>query len=365
MDYWASSRWKISVSTGGEIHWIEPTHPFVLVGAHPCCEVRILDKRVPDVAYIACCFIDSVEVWPVCPIAFARWGIAEPQHELLVGRSRVSMYHPAHAGWEVAAPDERTQPVSVEEPKLPEITLEWGGKPRPKQLHRRVTLLGQDHPSTLRMYGQGMRRCDHAVVAVDQWLGVIRIHPNERDAVADLVQRVSEGDPPIQIGKVGFCIGTPDSTKQPVTKRPIQQMPQFEQQQAPAQAIVPVTKPAAARDGRKTQPQIPASDTGKRPARKKPGRSPKANTNRAQAGKADQIRSKGSGAREAVKRASDPDELTSRVTDRLMSIDQAKFNKRRIVVQSLCTSAFVIAGLVLAYILFTAILPLIAELRGE
>src|SRR6056297_2556531 len=170
MDYWPTARWKMVISDREGERWLEPSLPFALIGSHPCCEGRIDEIRVPPVAYFACCFDDSIEVWPVCPIAFPRWGLNEPEHSLAVGKHRVSLFHQSHRKWEKVAgrgnrPTNTFHTVRGVDNVVRQITLDWDGKNRKKTLDRRVLIMGDDHPSTLRLYGQGLTRCNYAVVS--------------------------------------------------------------------------------------------------------------------------------------------------------------------------------------------------------
>lgn len=398
MDYWPTARWKIAVSTGDMREWVEPTLPFVLIGSHACCEVQILDKRVPDVAYIACCFTDSVEVWPVCPIAFPRWGIAEPQHELMVGRSRISLFHPAHQGWEKACPGERVQPhAEMHQSPLPQITLEWGGKPRPKTLYRRVTILGQDHPSTLRMYGQGMRRCDRAIVAANDWLGLISLVPGECSGAEDLVRRLAPGVAPIRVGRVMVsigrsfhgpnpnmdvhlngdgtgtiaspatpCLDSPGKSRIQTSETGRQEKAIIAESPAPTgerfAGIKQPTRPAPPLEASNepfgvqqhaSAPPVPRARVPK--SKDRPGATATTVSKQSRPS----IRSN-----PKTKRRRSPEALTTDVTDRLVSMDQDRFSQRRIVIQSAYTAGFIIAGAVLAWVLFSKLLPLIAEIAG-
>ncbi len=329
MDYWPTARWKMAISGGESEQWIEPSLPFALIGSHGCCAGHIPGKRVPEVVYLACCFSDSIEVWPVCPIAFPRWGIVEPQHELLAGRKRIGLIHQSHHSWEKIAtrgshPDpsaiitatrkEASEMLANESPPslTAQITIDWDGKVRPRRLFRRVTIVGDDHPSTLRLHAQGMQQCDHAIVADGESVWLINLNPPPGAVVEDLVVRLRQAAEPTMIGQVKVGLG------QAGEDRPVSPREKVNVQQA-AHA-----RQAADDMGPRTSGPHTLSTSG-------------------------------------TTHEATPEDLTSQITDRLVSIDHAKSTRKRIVMISLYIAGFILAASLLVWFVTSQLLPMIPE----
>ena len=348
MDFWPSSRWKIAICSGSDEQWIEPALPFALLGSHPCCTARIDEPRIPAVAYIACCFEDSIEVWPTCPIAFPRWGEVEPEHQLLVGKKRLSLVHQKHRAWQGLTSEDDPAPekfptVGKIESIDRKITIDWDGVPRSKLLSRRVMIIGDDHPSTIRLHQQNLQRCDHAVISVGGSAWIVNLHPGvECDGELPLVSRLLSTSEPVKVGNVSIRLG------RAVPKRNTRlQLPQT------------LTTAAAA--------QV-AGDAG-------------AGNQIAGAGAADAaLRDIGTDRRDGDTQHRDsdppprpaehqgplsPELLTSDVTARLVSIDNAKFRLVRGVKFYLFSALFGIGMLTVSWVFIQFILPWILVENSE
>jgi len=321
MDYWPSARWKMLISGTGSEQWIEPATPFALIGSHPCCVGRIEESRVPPAVYLACCFADSVEVWPLCPIAYPRWGVTLPEHNLSVGKHRISLFHQSHRLWpEVAKkgviPDTNSTTsgaVGVAQGVMRKISLDWDGKQRSKSLARRVMIMGGDHPSTLRLYGQGLESCDHAVICVGAsvWLINLNPPPGETDP-ARLCKRLTSMSDPTHVGNIKVRLG------RAIAEKP-RKTPQY--------------KLDASANG----PSFPSSSTRSTETSSTPY---------------------------SATGPSTPEALTSKLTDQLVRIDHRKFTRQRILVISAYTIGFAIAAAIVVWIVVELLLPMITEMTG-
>jgi hypothetical protein len=229
--YWPSSPWCFLLSCGSSRSINQLPLPFTLIGSHPLCGIRITDQRVPAVAYFACAFEDAVEVWPLCPIAFAQWGVVNSQHSILVGKHRIRLMHQTHPRWHlvssVAAATEEvyscfTDPrsaISLYQSSAVvgtclDLQLEWGGLPHVQPMARRVLILGADHPSTLRLRGLGLATCDHALVAAGDAIWKVRLDLKANDQkLEDLVSKIRVGDEAVEIQRLRIAVlrgTTPD-----------------------------------------------------------------------------------------------------------------------------------------------------------
>ncbi len=163
--YWASPPCRVRVDDGKNVSWIDLKRPYALVGSHSCCTLRIRSTHVPDVAYIVCCLRDRIEAWPVAAIAFPRWGTIPPDLPLIVGPCSLT-FHPT-----VEAASVRQHVSAVADSEI-ETRLSWPGRDFARSFRRPVTIIGDDHPSVLRLHGRGLSTCQFAAVVQDEgfWL---------------------------------------------------------------------------------------------------------------------------------------------------------------------------------------------------
>ena len=167
---WDANPWSIRVRCGNK-----PTvermmlHPIALIGSHARCHVRVKGEDVPEVAYLVVALASHIEVWPLAAIAFPRWGPLRAHQELLVGRLRMTIIpHSRDAG--------RLYP------ELPtfgvEARLSFGKRNYERLFRRHVTIVGKDHPSSVRLYDHSLRSCDFALVIVERRLWLVDLVPD-------------------------------------------------------------------------------------------------------------------------------------------------------------------------------------------
>ncbi len=210
MDYWPSLPWKALVSSSKDpVSTIELELPFALIGSHPACNVQI-SRRAPRLAYIAFSFADSIEVWPLCALAFSQWGLLSPDQKLRVGRTTIEFVQDCD-NEEIKAGDAGAQqdpPSTSETPTF--LQIDFRGNKGSFALDRRVVILGDDHPSTRRLHGVGFARCEQAIVSVGQSCWLINLRPGKEDSVQDLVTLLPPEGNEIQIGKIAISTRQPD-----------------------------------------------------------------------------------------------------------------------------------------------------------
>jgi hypothetical protein len=228
MDLWSANRWGARIRNKDESHWIDLNRPFALVGSDPRCAVQIGDSRLPAVVYLVVACGDRIEVWPTCPLAFPIWGRVKKNHVLLVGNSRIRFHfkedddQPA-AGASFLRPDDEPEPVfgaGILPRSNPEqdddsvasaphfstpmarLILDWGSGPRHKSLNRNVMIIGEDHPSLIRLHGSELDRCSHGVVCIGHDVWLIDLHPERLAAGEEIIQHLIPGNPSILLGDV-------------------------------------------------------------------------------------------------------------------------------------------------------------------
>ncbi len=328
MEYWPSARWKILMVEHGVEQWVEPSLPFALIGSHPCCAGHVAEGRVPPVAYFACCFADAVEVWPLSPIAYPRWGVTLPEHTLSVGKKRISLFHESHRLWPQIAdrgaiPDRNTAGVGAAQGVKRKITLDWDGKPRSKLLARRVMIMGDDHPSTLRLHGQGLATCDHAVVCVGASVWLINLNPPEDETDPKrLCRRLSSMSDPLIVGKIKVRLGRAMQEKrrsQPALL--VEGLHLAEERSVDAEA-----ESAAAQGSVEAGPSSLALKESE---------------------------------------FATPEALTSRLTDQLVRIDHDRFSRTRVIKLAVFAAGFLIALMIVIWIVFGLVIPMVVEMSGE
>lgn len=322
MEYWPSARWKIQIALRGEERWVEPSLPFAMIGAHRCCVGCVNDYRVPDVAYFACCFSDGVEVWPLVPLAFPRWGLVEPEHSLSVGRARISLFHEKHRHWHKAVStdtSERNQPLDREElgqlsPRIGNadvvrrIRLDWDGKARSRTLKRRVLILGDDHPSTLRLHGLGLRRCDHAIVGVGDRVWMINLQPfDDQNSPEDLISELFPGAS-CEIGRLKVSLGATLAIRHRAACDP---------------SLVNMSSGAVDDPSNPPQAEAPA---------------------------------------EVIAPPASPEAMTSSLTTRLVLIDKERFTRRRLISLFVYLMTFMISIVLLGWITVRLVVPLLQQM---
>jgi hypothetical protein len=187
------------------------------------------------VVYFACCFEDSIEVWPTAAIAFPRWGIIQPEHELLVGRHRLALYHPSV--------DAAHPPPLVNSRDLA-ARLTWGGRDHRKIFRRPVTILGESHPSILRLHGQGLYLCDTAAVAQNAQLWLVDLVPDRWPSGVTTVRHLATPDQAHRVGRVAIRLealgGAPNGEPRPAANhetRPVAPLNQPLHDQPGASAV--------------------------------------------------------------------------------------------------------------------------------
>lgn len=208
---WDAPTWKVRLRVQREERRIELDKPFALIGAHPRCDIRIEESKLPPVVYLVVACPDRIEVWPTCPLAFPVWGRVGKNHVLSIGRSRIRLAF-ASMGKDsdfIATEDEELSgglrddaeerseigPDEIARSECPDPTarliLDWGKGPQYKSLNRNVTIIGEDHPSLIRLHNADLHRCDHGLVCFGSDVWLINLHPDRVPPDAPIVTRVA------------------------------------------------------------------------------------------------------------------------------------------------------------------------------
>ncbi|OYP33031.1 hypothetical protein [Rhodopirellula sp. MGV] len=208
MVLWPSNRWGYSRSDDAD-EFFELDQPFALIGAHPRCQIRLDYKRLPEVVYFIAIIGDRVQAWPLCAIAYPTWGNLKSGRQILIGKLRVNIS--AQTGdqpWDhspLSPPGDAVNDVSElpqPEPESPRGTLilDWGEETQTRKLTRSVTILGNSHPSLMRLHGVGLHACELAIVSTGERIWAIQLNPDSIREQTPLIRELAPGGESIWVG---------------------------------------------------------------------------------------------------------------------------------------------------------------------
>ncbi|TWT81175.1 hypothetical protein CA13_26230 [Planctomycetes bacterium CA13] len=376
VNHWPAARWRVLATTSTTSSIRELSRPYALIGSHRACEIRIRGRNVPPLAYFACCFEESIEAWPLCPIAFPEWGTMNPGRILLVGHDRIRFMHESNPGWDAlqSVASDRSKTIELfdathnfaKNPPRPaqlELAFDWSGKPHARTMNRRVLILGSEHPSTLRLRKVGLAACDQALVGVGETLWRVRLSLSEDDKdCGSLAQKMTLGDPPLRIGKMLLSIRPNEKTKEAAYAK----KPNIEQDRDTDTEAGENDNGSPVGD----QPNEVAEYADRQHGHLEDNRSNDHTNDRN--GPAFSIRSAenkpSEKERHPVKQKPkpelelEPEKLTSDLTDRLMSIDQSKLHRRWGARIALIAIAFLLSATLLTWIIWRLILPTVLDM---
>lgn len=183
-------------------------------------------------------------------------------------------------------------------------------------------IIGDDHPSTIRLHQQNLQQCDHAVVSVGGSAWLVNLHPSlKTDQEVKLVSRLNSTTHPIKVGNVSIRLG------RAVPKRNTRlQLPTNLAAASNSAASHPNAQPVVSQDAAFISPNQSLT-------------------------KADLVE------RTDGYDTLTPEVLTSDVTDRLVTIDNAKFGWARGVKFYFSTALFCVGLLIVGWIFVQFVLP--------
>ena len=228
-ELWQHSPWGVHLRTGRarspdesssddpNEQWIELQRPYALIGPHPDCDIRLEDDRLPDVVYFCARVDDSIQVWPLCALAFSEWGTIQPGKTLFVGKTRIRFLGAEHSefpgGAQTASrPEKHLKETPRTAKNRQNLIFDWGEGFVAKGIRRSVTIIGESHPSTLRLHGYGLQTCHMAVVEQNREVWVIDLDLSGRSCKSPLAYRLGVGKEAIRVGMVDVWLnqqGTP------------------------------------------------------------------------------------------------------------------------------------------------------------
>ncbi|WP_147868972.1 hypothetical protein [Stieleria maiorica] len=360
MNLWSAKRWGARVRKRGEETWVDLKQPYALVGSDPRCDIQIGDSKLPPVVYFVVACGDRIEVWPTCPLAYPIWGRVSKNHVLMVGRSRIQFFFKderdidlgqeadldddsadvtqdsvlslALQGGSVSEGQDAANPV---EQSLPSATLilDWGRGPRYKSLNRNVSIIGEDHPSLIRLHNADLERCDQGIVCFGESVWLVELHPSRLSPNQPTIRRVCPGDESVLVGGIHLWVEGTNSLDLDKLKKSATSAGD-----SPATASVGATSPRGdAMNGGLIRRHDHAADVPRPQRRLTVGES---------------------------QSEDDPECLTVTLTDRVLEAGVRKSLRRRVLKTAAIATLLILAVLLVVAILFMGMLPTIRAIYG-
>ncbi|PAY16625.1 hypothetical protein CKO51_25980 [Rhodopirellula sp. SM50] len=337
MHYWPSTRWSFSSRRKNDESWIELPLPFALIGAHDRCQVHVEYKRLPAVVYFAVVCGSRVEVWPLCGIAFPIWGRIKSDTQLLVGKHRLSLMSDADPNWTsptVAAERtaEETEAIGHHStdaaPADAALVMDWGTGEQTRRLSRQVTILGEGHPSSMRMHGLGLRVCELGIVCVGKRVWAVQLNPDSLPDGDPMVRELVPGGESIWIGNVHLWANQIGSRAERRFGEP------------PSDATVAVETPAAVNTNSQgvKRPIVMVDQPHRRPISSITRSTPQSN---------------------------DTDRVASEFTDRLLQKNEKRANRQNLIKWGVTGGLLLAAISVAGYVLIQGVLPIFKAIYSE
>ncbi len=207
INLWPAVRWGAMIREAGEERWCELPHPFALIGSDPRCDIVIAENRLPPVVYLAVLRGERIELWPLCAIAFPVWGPIKGKPQVMVGKSKLRFIREGEPQWPAPGqnrPGDAINEVEALRLEVPgpnaSLAMDWGGGTQLKPINRPVSILGEGHPSLIRLHGVGLRTCELGVVCVGAKIWVIQLNPSVLRPDEAVVRQLSQGGESTLIG---------------------------------------------------------------------------------------------------------------------------------------------------------------------
>ncbi len=328
MAYWTESGWTVFACAVNDNLQFKQGLPFALIGSGAHCHLRLPVQDDLETAYFACNFNDRIEVWPLCAIAFPAWGIIPQDVEVLLGQYRLRFeksLSPRHdrSGWNLHPDQVSINALSALQSDV-ELTMVWGQKSVTKKIARSVTIIGSQHPSVWRTRGRGMLACDHAIVCVQNRIWLVDLHPFEKSLKNPSIFELKANGEYYQIGDMRLSLGPANRECEASLARRSQRQAQLNKATAGRRNGRPATTSV------EMSPVLATAGTGSLvvpttvpPGSGKPtGTVPTVNV---------------------LEGLDCPEMLTSRVTGRLVSINQSRFTRGKLMRVAASAVTFVAA----------------------
>ncbi|WP_145387125.1 hypothetical protein [Stieleria neptunia] len=292
--------------------------------------------------YFAVACGSRVEVWPLCGIAFPIWGRIKSDTQLLVGKHRLSLMSDADPNWtsptvlaeRTAAENEAIGQSSTEaEPADAALVMDWGTGEQTRRLNRQVTILGEGHPSSMRMHGLGLRVCELGIVCVGRRVWAVQLNPDSLPDRDPMARELVPGGESIWVGNVHLWANQIGSRADRRFGDPLAEEPPGD----------------AAATGAETATDNTESPDANRPIMvvDQPHRRPLPNPTR------------------SSRQDNDTDRVASDFTDRLLQKNEKRTNRQNLIKWSVTGGLLLAAISVAGYVLIRGVLPIFQAIYSE
>lgn len=261
LELWSAPNWSVIVNRKqAGLQKLEQPLPYARIGSHPDCEVHIDNPRIPAFAYLLCAYSGIVESWPLAPIAMARSGRFRPGDQLVVGSCKISV--------EIDAEQSEQPDSSDPGPDYPRLEVSVPGGQSTTKLKQAITIVGDDHPSLMRIHDAGLRQCHGALISIAGGLWFLDL---EDTSSANLAQPIEAGQA-LAVGDLSIR-RLPDKDSDPMT---VFQIPKRSSGETPSESLstVPDETPAQGEAALRSPTDVPteAATLNQAAAVKTPGR---------------------------------------------------------------------------------------------
>ena len=329
MVYWSTSHLDALVSLKNRAQpAIHLELPFALIGSHPACNVQLAGVRAPRFSYLAIIIEDTVQVWPLCALAYSQWGDLPDGEKLRIGHAKIMLTAvpkecPTEQHAQADTKNSKTLNFDLETDSLV-VQIGLLGKEYSFVIGRHVVIVGEDHPSTLRIRSAGLKKCGYAIIASQDGCWIIELCPQQTQTATDLVHAVKLDEPAVRVGDFSISVRRPSPDELSAIESP-----------DTTAALIKVTARQFVRPASK-----PHSRTG--------------SDKKKVATKSDRPVAE-----------PDPLELTSDITNRLVSISRSRWSKQRLLKTTATITLALAAGVMLIWIFAEKLLPIIVNFEGH
>lgn len=168
---WTFTDWTTSIQTTRGSVELAQTYPYALIGSHPNCQIHLDDPTLPDVAVLICVLGTRFELVPLTASETLPQGNLEPGEAWNLGRYELEL---GFAGEKPERSDSTSDFGSKQS-----VSIFAGKRSWEASLSQAVTLIGSDTPSLLKLRSVGVRRCQGAIICVEDHVWYLSLSPDD------------------------------------------------------------------------------------------------------------------------------------------------------------------------------------------
>ncbi len=186
---WPFAPWSITIARDQKSKRFTPSRPFVKIGSHPTCDIRLSAKESPEFAYLLVSLQRDVEAWPLANMDRPVFGVISQEETIAIGSFRLTV-----------SSNLSREPLE-ESQEFPQLELERAGQIKLTKLVRPVTIVGDDAPSLMRWRGVGLSPCHGAIISQSGKAWYLPLFADAGAVSSDSIQQI-DFDNPVQVGQI-------------------------------------------------------------------------------------------------------------------------------------------------------------------